>query len=72
MFESQKTSILMEEASIGIALAQQLRERGDFFVNPVKVERDKQGRLYVQQGKFAAGRVWFPRNAPFLAALEQE
>jgi predicted phage terminase large subunit-like protein len=64
--------ILIEDASTGIALAQELRERGDFFVNPIKVERDKRGRLYVQQGKFAAGRVWFPKNAPFLAALEQE
>ena len=68
----QPHEILIEEASTGIALAQELRDRGDFFVNPVKVERDKIGRLYVQQGKFAAGRVWFPRNAPFLAALEQE
>ena len=64
--------ILIEEASTGIALAQELRERGDFFINPVKIERDKIGRLYVQQGKFAAGRVWFPRSAPFLPELERE
>jgi len=64
--------ILIEEASTGIALAQELRERGDFFINPVKIERDKIGRLYVQQGKFAAGRVWFPRSAPFVPELERE
>jgi len=64
--------ILIEDASTGIALTQELRQKGDFFVNPVKVEHDKIGRVYVQQGKFAAGRVWFPRNAPFLTDLEME
>jgi predicted phage terminase large subunit-like protein len=64
--------ILIEDASTGIALAQELREKGDFFVTPIKIDRDKVGRLYVQQGKFAAGRVWFPRSAPFLADLEVE
>jgi predicted phage terminase large subunit-like protein len=64
--------ILIEDASTGIALAQELREQGNFFVNPVKIDRDKVGRLYVQQGKFAAGRVWFPRSASFLADLEAE
>ncbi|TYO63873.1 phage terminase large subunit [Bradyrhizobium hipponense] len=64
--------ILIEDASTGIALAQELREKGDCFVNPIKIEHDKIGRLYVQQAKFVAGRVWFPRNAPFLAELEME
>ncbi|MDA9448666.1 phage terminase large subunit [Bradyrhizobium sp. CCBAU 21360] len=64
--------ILVEEASTGIALAQELRDQGDCFVNPVKINHDKVGRLYVQQSKFAAGRVLFPRNASFLAELEME
>ncbi|MCA1528762.1 phage terminase large subunit [Bradyrhizobium yuanmingense] len=64
--------ILIEEASTGIALAQELSDRTDCFVNPIKVEHDKIGRLYVQQAKFAAGRVRFPRNAPFLPDLEME
>ncbi|RXG85155.1 phage terminase large subunit [Bradyrhizobium zhanjiangense] len=64
--------ILIEEASTGIALAQELGDHADCFVNPIKVDHDKIGRVYVQQGKFAAGRVWFPRNAPFLAELEME
>lgn len=64
--------ILVEEASTGIALAQELRDKGDCFVNPIKINHDKVGRLYVQQAKFAAGRVWFPRNAAFLAELEME
>jgi len=66
--------ILIEDASTGTALAQEFREKRDFFfyVNPKKIEHDKIGRVYVQHGKFAAGRVLFPRNAPFLPALEVE
>jgi predicted phage terminase large subunit-like protein len=64
--------ILIEDASTGVALAQELGKKGDFFVTPIKIDRDKIGRLYVQQGKFSAGRVWFPRSAPFLADLEME
>jgi predicted phage terminase large subunit-like protein len=63
--------ILVEDASTGIALAQELRKKS-CFVNPIKIEHDKVGRLYVQQAKFAAGQVVFPRNAPFLAELEIE
>jgi predicted phage terminase large subunit-like protein len=65
-------TILIEEASTGIALAQELRQGGMFAVRPIPVERDKIGRLYVQQAKFEAGLVLFPRAAPFLAALEAE
>ncbi len=68
----QPYQILIEDASTGTALAQEFQRRGDFVVNLVKVQRDKIGRLYVQQGKFAAGRVWFPTAAPFLAELESE
>jgi predicted phage terminase large subunit-like protein len=64
--------ILIEDASTGIALAQELSQLGKNYVNPIKVDRDKQGRLYVQQAKFAAGRVFFPKDAPFLAELEAE
>jgi predicted phage terminase large subunit-like protein len=65
-------TILIEEASTGIALAQELRQPARFAVRPIPVERDKIGRLYVQQAKFEAGLVLFPRAAPFLAALEAE
>src|SRR5258705_81245 len=65
-------TVLIEEASTGIALAQELRQGGTFAVRPIPVERDKIGRLYVQQAKFEAGLVLFPRAAPFLAALEAE
>ena len=65
-------AVLIEDASTGIALAQELRQAGRFVVNPIPVERDKIGRLYVQQAKFEAGLVLFPRGAPFLPTLEAE
>ena len=63
--------ILIEDASTGIALAQELNQTRH-YVDPIAVDRDKIGRLYVQQGKFAEGLVLFPRDAPFLAELEDE
>ena len=64
--------ILIEEASTGIALAQDLKETLDYYVNPIPVHRDKIGRLYIQQAKFADGRVHFPGGASFLPELEAE
>ena len=63
--------ILIEDASTGIALAQEL-EDAHYPVTAIPVEHDKIGRLYVQQAKFAAGLVLFPRHASFLPALEAE
>jgi predicted phage terminase large subunit-like protein len=65
-------SILIEDASTGIALAQDLKHAHQYAVRPVTPEKDKVTRLYVQQAKFEAGLVLFPRNAPFLPALEAE
>ncbi len=64
--------ILIEDASTGIALAQELRQNRIYAVRLVPVERDKRGRLFVHQGKFEAGQVLFPRKAAFLAELESE
>lgn len=66
------TAIVIEEASTGIALGQDLKEMGRYRVRPVPVDRDKVTRLYVQAAKFEAGRVYFPKNAPFLPDLEAE
>ncbi|ABE61679.1 Phage uncharacterized protein-like protein [Nitrobacter hamburgensis X14] len=66
------TAILIEDASAGIALAQELRQAGRFRVQPIPVDRDKVTRLYVQAAKFEAGHVYFPKQAPFLADLEAE
>lgn len=64
--------ILIEDASTGIALAQELKQLGSYPVKAVPIERDKIGRLYVQQAKFEAGMVLFPRTAKFLAEVESE
>jgi len=66
------SAILIEDASTGIALAQELNQTRYCYIKPIPVERDKIGRLYVQQGKFAAGLVQFPKDASFLAELEAE
>ena len=63
--------ILIEDTSSGTALAQELRKAGHPVV-PVKVAQDKVGRLFVQQEKFATGRVLFPKGASFLPELETE
>jgi predicted phage terminase large subunit-like protein len=65
-------SILIEDASTGIALAQELRQAGTFVVKAIPIERDKIGRLWLQQAKFEAGLVHFPRSAPWLPVLETE
>jgi predicted phage terminase large subunit-like protein len=64
--------ILIEDASTGSPLAQELRKAGKFAVRSVPVEHDKKARLYVQQAKFEAGRVLFPKHAPFMPALLAE
>jgi predicted phage terminase large subunit-like protein len=65
--------VLVEGASTGTALAQELK-RVQFggTTKQVPVERDKIGRLYVNQAKFEAGLVRFPKGAPFLSELETE
>ena len=64
--------ILIEDASTGIALAQELQRAGTYATRAVPVERDKIGRVYVQQHKFEAGLVLFPKNTPFMVDVEAE
>ncbi|MGZ9111343.1 MAG: phage terminase large subunit [Rhodoplanes sp.] len=65
--------ILIEDASTGTALAQELKMiHFGGATRLVPIERDKIGRLYVNQAKFEAGLVLFPRHAPFLPELEAE
>jgi predicted phage terminase large subunit-like protein len=66
------TSVLIEDACTGSALASDLRPHLRSPVKLVPVDRDKKGRLYVQQAKFEAGCVLFPKGAAFLAELEAE
>lgn len=64
--------VLIEDASTGTALAQELKHICSARVKLVPIERDKKGRVYVNQAKFEAGKVIFPRGAPFLPELEAE
>jgi predicted phage terminase large subunit-like protein len=66
------TKVLVEDASVGIALAQVLRSKGRFRIEAVKVEHNKQMRFFIQLAKFEAGHVFFPRNAPFMPDLLAE
>jgi predicted phage terminase large subunit-like protein len=66
-------NVLIEDASTGTALAQELKSiHFGGAVRLVPIERDKIGRLYVHQAKFEAGLVLFPKGAPFLPELEAE
>jgi hypothetical protein len=56
----------------GIALAQELSKMQHRVVKPIPVERDKVGRLFVEQQKFVAGLVHFPKGAAFLPELEPD
>src|SRR5262249_23706896 len=54
--------VLVEDTSVGSALAQELKNILTRPVNPISVDRDKVGRLYVHQAKFEAGLVLFPEG----------
>jgi predicted phage terminase large subunit-like protein len=64
--------ILVEDASTGAALAPKLQKAASCAVHLVPVQLDKVSRLFLQQGKFASGRVHLPEGAPFLPDLLKE
>jgi predicted phage terminase large subunit-like protein len=66
------TDILIEDASTGAPLAAELKAAGITRVRLIKVNMDKEARLAVEAAKFEDGLVFFPREAPFMPALEAE
>jgi predicted phage terminase large subunit-like protein len=64
--------ILVEDAMTGSALAQEVGRKFHSAVRLIKPEGDKQVRLYLQQAKFEQGRVWFPKEAPWLRTFLEE
>jgi len=64
--------VLIEDTCAGTALAQELHNLLKRPIKPVPVHGNKVGRLFVEQRKFQAGFVRFPKDAPFLAELEAE
>jgi predicted phage terminase large subunit-like protein len=65
------SAILIEAAGLGKTLADQLRVVG-LPARAVIPEGDKPTRVSVQLEKFTKGRVFFPRQAPWRATLENE
>jgi predicted phage terminase large subunit-like protein len=64
--------VLIEDAMTGSALADELKHKFSFAIKRIKPEADKQVRLYVQSAKFEQGRVWFPKEAPWLQIFLEE
>jgi predicted phage terminase large subunit-like protein len=56
----------------GSALADEVGRKFPSAVERIKPEGDKQVRLFVQSAKFEQGRVWFPKDAPWLRIFLEE
>jgi predicted phage terminase large subunit-like protein len=64
--------VLVEDTSTGMGLIQLLREQPSINVKGRRPAADKETRLARELGRFEAGRVLLPREAPWLADLETE
>ena len=64
--------ILIEDAMTGSALADELKPKFLSATKRIKPEGDKQVRLFVESAKFEQGRVWFPKQAPWLQIFLEE
>jgi len=66
--------VLVEDSSSGTALGQELKTMQGMRskIKAVAATGSKESRLYVEEGKFSAGLVHFPRHASFKQALEAE
>lgn len=58
--------ILIEDASSGTQLVQDLKEKSIYRVQPIKPEGDKKTRLFAQASVFEAGKVYLPKDAHWL------
>jgi predicted phage terminase large subunit-like protein len=71
--EHKPQYILIEDAATGPALADELEAAASSAViERIKPVQDKRVRLFTQQALFEAGRVRFPRDAPWLNVLLDE
>lgn len=55
--------ILIEDASSGTQLVQDLKEQDIYCVKPVRPEGDKKSRLFAQASIFDSGKVYLPSKA---------
>jgi predicted phage terminase large subunit-like protein len=63
--------ILIEDIAVGNALLAEFKYAGLSAIG-VRPEQNKVTRMSIQSTKFESGQVQFPRQAPWLAALEAE
>jgi predicted phage terminase large subunit-like protein len=56
-------TILIEDASSGTQLVQDLKEQDIYCVKPVRPEGDKKSRLFAQASIFDSGKVYLPTQA---------
>lgn len=66
------TSVLIEDASSGASLIQDLRHEGKLRPIPIRAERDKIVRLEAQSAVIEAGHVLLPEAAPWLDDFQLE
>ena len=64
--------VIVEDTSSGMGLIQLLKEEPDLDVIGRKPDADKVTRMSRQQGRFEAGRILLPNDAPWLADFENE
>ena len=64
--------VIVEDTSSGMGLIQMLREQSRLDVVGRKPDTDKETRMCRQQGRFEAGRILLPNDAPWLAEFENE
>jgi predicted phage terminase large subunit-like protein len=66
------THVIVEDTSSGMGLIQMLREQPRLNVIGRHPKDDKETRLCRHQGRFEAGRILLPIEAPWLADFENE
>jgi predicted phage terminase large subunit-like protein len=63
---------IVEDTSTGMGLIQLLKEHRSINVIGRRPKDDKETRMARQQGRFEAGRILLPNEAPWLAEFENE
>lgn len=64
--------VLVEDAASGQSLIQVLRRETNLPIKAIKLTGDKFTRASIISPLFEAGRVYFPKNAPFIKTIENE
>lgn len=64
--------VLIEDTSAGVQLIQELQREGFARIVPVKPKGDKAMRMAAQTPMIEAGRVFIPRDAPWLPEFLHE